>query len=164
MARPTKPIDPVAVEKLAAMGLSAELIAGYLDVDHRTIERRFAPILKKGHQKRDARLMVKLYQEAMGTPDKPGVPGKPSNTAALIFCAKNWLGMSDRPDTVISIQQNQVYPFQQVRVLAIDDGEFDQAAGKPNYQRIDDNKLERIEGQLKIVLVRQSQSKGLENL
>jgi hypothetical protein len=47
MARPKKPIDPEVVEKLAAMGLSAELIAGFLDVDHRTVERRFAPI-KKG--------------------------------------------------------------------------------------------------------------------
>jgi hypothetical protein len=53
--------------------------------------------------------MVKLYQEAMGTPDKPGIPGKPSNTAALIFCAKNWLGMTDRPDIVVNVQQNAVY-------------------------------------------------------
>jgi hypothetical protein len=43
MARPKKVIDPEMVEKLASMGLSAELIAGVLDVDHRTVERRLPP-------------------------------------------------------------------------------------------------------------------------
>jgi hypothetical protein len=99
MARPRKVIDPEMVEKLAAMGLSAELIAGILDVDHRTIERRFAPILKKGRQKRDGRLMVRLFQEATATP---------CNTAALIFCAKNFLGMTDQPQVVVNLQQNAV--------------------------------------------------------
>jgi hypothetical protein len=85
VARPKKEIDPEKVETLAGMGLSAELIAAVLGCDHHTIERRFAPILKKGRQKRDGRLMVKLYQEALGTP---------CNTAIAIFLAKNWLGMA----------------------------------------------------------------------
>ena len=29
------------------------------------------------------------YEVTMGTPDKPGTPGKPCNTAVLIFLAKN---------------------------------------------------------------------------
>jgi hypothetical protein len=104
MARPKKPIDPQAVEKLADMGLSAELIGAVLDVSHHTIERRFGPILKRGREKRNARLMVKLYQEAMGNEAK----GKPCNTAIAIFLAKNWLGMTDRPDVVVNVQQNAI--------------------------------------------------------
>lgn len=99
MARPRTPIDAETVERLASMGLSAELIAAVLDVDHRTVERRFAPILKKGRQRRDGRLMIKLYQEAMATP---------CNTAIAIFLAKNWLGMTDRPEVVVNVQQNAV--------------------------------------------------------
>jgi hypothetical protein len=100
MAPPKKPIDPEAVEKLVSRGFSAELIAAYLDVDHRTIERRYAPIIKKGRQKRDRRLMNKLFEEAMG---------EPCNTAIAIFLAKNWLGMTDRgPDVVVNVQQNAV--------------------------------------------------------
>jgi len=99
MARPKKVIDPEAVEKLAAMGLSAEMIAAYLDVHHRTVERRFAPILKKGRERRNARLMFRLFQEATE---------KPCNTAALIFCAKNFLGMTDHPEIVVNVQQNAV--------------------------------------------------------
>jgi hypothetical protein len=98
MARPQKVIDPDTVEKLASMGLSAELIAAVLDVSHHTIERRFGPtFLKKGRQKRDGRLMIKLYQEAMA-----------GNTAIAIFLAKNWLGMTDRPEVVVNVQQNAV--------------------------------------------------------
>ena len=99
MARPKKPIDPEMVEKLASMGLSAELIAGVLDVSHHTIERRYGPIIKKGRLKRNGRLMVRLFQEATATP---------CNTAALIFCAKNFLGMTDQPQVVVNVQQNAV--------------------------------------------------------
>jgi hypothetical protein len=97
MARPKKPIDPDMVEKLASHGRSAEQIGAILDCNHRTIERRFAPVLKKGRLQRDGRLQVKLCQEAMGTP---------CNTAIAIFLAKNWLGMADRPETVVNMVQH----------------------------------------------------------
>jgi hypothetical protein len=97
MARPQKPIDPEAVEKLATMGLSAELIAAYLDVSHHTLERRFGPTLKRAREKRNARLQIKLVQEAMA-----------GNTAVMIFLAKNWLGMTDQPQVVVNVQQNAV--------------------------------------------------------
>jgi hypothetical protein len=95
MGRPQKPIDAEAVAKLASMGLSAELIAAYMDVSHHTIERRFGPTLKRGREKRNARLQIKLVQEAMA-----------GNTAVMIFLAKNWLGMTDRPEVVVNVQQN----------------------------------------------------------
>jgi hypothetical protein len=56
VARPEKPIDPEKVERLGGMGLSAELIGAVLDVDHRTSERRFAPVLKKGRTHAQDRL------------------------------------------------------------------------------------------------------------
>lgn len=102
MARPKKTIDPEAVERLATRGLSAELIGAVLDVDHRTLERRFAPILQKGRRKRDASLMIKLFDEAMGKDNKP------CNTAIAIFLAKNFLGMTDRPEVVVNVQTNAV--------------------------------------------------------
>jgi hypothetical protein len=43
--------------------------------------------------------MVRLFQEATATP---------CNTAALIFCAKNFLGMTDQPQVVVNVQQNAV--------------------------------------------------------
>jgi hypothetical protein len=128
MARPKKVIDPETVEKLASMGLSAELIAAVLDCTHHTIERRFGPILKKGRQKRDSRLWIKLYQEAMGTP---------CNTAIAIFLAKNWLGMQDRPEIVINnVQQNSVMAsipedrLLQYRRLVLEFTESEAAAAK----------------------------------
>jgi hypothetical protein len=126
MARPKKPIDPEAVEKLATMGLSAELIAAVLDVSHHTIERRFGPILKKGRQRRDGRLMIKLYQEAMA-----------GNTAIAIFLAKNWLGMTDRPEVVVNVQQNAVLGgipedrLLQYRRLTMEFAENEAAANQP---------------------------------
>jgi hypothetical protein len=47
--------------------------------------------------KRDSRLQIKLYQEAMGTP---------CNTAIAIFLAKNWLGMADRPEVQVITNVN----------------------------------------------------------
>jgi hypothetical protein len=97
MARPKKAIDPAMVEKLACSGCSAEQIGAILDCDERTIQRRFATILKRGRERRNGRLQIELYRRAMNGSD-----------AALIFCAKNWLGMTDRPDVVVNVQQNAI--------------------------------------------------------
>jgi hypothetical protein len=43
--------------------------------------------------------MVKLFQEATG---------EPCNTAIAIFLAKNWLGMTERPEVVVNVQTNAV--------------------------------------------------------
>src|SRR5260221_11450899 len=89
MALPPAKIDVELLTKLANSGLSAEQIGAILEVDHRTIERRFAPILKRGRQICRSRLQVKLCQEARGTP---------CNTAISIFLAKNGFGIADRPE------------------------------------------------------------------
>jgi hypothetical protein len=117
MARPKKPVDAEKVEKLAGMGLSAELIGAFMDVSHHTIERRFGPTLKRGREKRNARLQIKLYQEAMATP---------CNTAIAIFLAKNWLGYCDRPDVTVNIQQNTVMP---TRIIGLPAAELEKLVG-----------------------------------
>src|SRR5260221_473527 len=63
--RPRAEIDFMRVEELASVGLSAEQIAAELNVHQRTIERNFAAVLKKGRHKRNSRLQLKLYREAM---------------------------------------------------------------------------------------------------
>jgi hypothetical protein len=60
------------------------------------------PIIKKGHIKRNSRLQIKLYQEALGTK---------SNTGIAIFLAKNWLSMADRPEVQVITNVNISGPF-----------------------------------------------------
>jgi hypothetical protein len=86
------------VEKLACSGCGVDQIAAILNCNERTIQRRFATLLKRGHQRRNGRLQVELYRRAMKGSD-----------AIAIFLAKNWLGMTDRPDVVVNVQQNAVY-------------------------------------------------------
>jgi hypothetical protein len=97
MARPQKPIDPEMVEKLAGAGCSAEQIGAILDCNERTIQRRFAALLKRGKERRNGRLQVELFRRAMNGSD-----------AIAIFLAKNWLGMTDQPQLVVNLQQNAV--------------------------------------------------------
>jgi hypothetical protein len=97
MARPTKLIDPAMVEKLACSGCSSEQIGAILDCNERTIQRRFATILKRGRERRNGRLQIELFRRAMKGSD-----------AIAIFLAKNWLGMTDRPDVVVNVQQNAI--------------------------------------------------------
>ena len=91
MARPKIPIDEERVEELASVGCSAEEIAFLLTppgskrpVDHRTIERRFAPALKKGRSRLARMLRSQLVRRAMA-----------GDTAALIFACKTILGLRE---------------------------------------------------------------------
>jgi hypothetical protein len=91
MGRPKIPIDEVKVEELASLGCSVEEIASLLtppgskrSVDHRTIERRFAPTLKKGRHQLAHMLRSQLVRRAMG-----------GDTAALIFACKTILGLRE---------------------------------------------------------------------
>jgi hypothetical protein len=51
--------------------------------------------------------------------------------------------------------------FLQVRVITIPDTEFEQISGKPDYTMLEDGTLERVEGTLRILLVRQSRGSNL---
>src|SRR5258705_13852274 len=84
MARPKIPIDEAKVEKLAAVGASVPEIAAELapegkkSLNHKTIERRFGYLVKKGTEKRNLRIRSVLVKEALEV-DKP----------VLIFACKS---------------------------------------------------------------------------
>lgn len=83
------------VKKLIESGCTAEQTGAILEIDHRTLERRFAPVIKAAREARNGCLQKELYRRAMNGSD-----------AIAIFLAKNWLGMTDRPDIVLNVQQN----------------------------------------------------------
>jgi hypothetical protein len=99
MARPKIPIDEGKVEELASLGCSVEEIASLVTpsdskraVGHRTIERRFAPALKKGRHNLAHMLRSQLVRRAMS-----------GDTAALIFACKTILGLREpRGDSCVS--------------------------------------------------------------
>jgi len=100
MARPKITIDEEQVEQLASLGCSAEEIASLLtppgskrSVNHRTIERRFAPTLKKGRHQLAHMLRSQLVRRAMG-----------GDTAALIFACKTILGLRERRGDEVNVQ------------------------------------------------------------
>jgi len=91
MGRPKIPIEEEKVEELASVGCSAEEIASLLTppgskrpIDHRTIERRFAPALKKGRHRLARMLRSHLVRRAIT-----------GDTAALIFACKTILGLRE---------------------------------------------------------------------
>ncbi len=100
MGRPKIPIEEEKVEELASVGCSAEEIASLLTppgskraVDHRTIERRFAPTLKKGRHQLAHMLRSQLVRRAMS-----------GDTAALIFACKTILGLREPRGDEVNVQ------------------------------------------------------------
>jgi hypothetical protein len=69
------------------------LARSFSSLIHDTIEKHFSAVLKKGRNKRNSRLQIRLYREAMN-----------GNTAIAMFLAKNWLGMTDRPEVSVNVQ------------------------------------------------------------
>jgi hypothetical protein len=102
MGRPQIPIDEHRVEKLAAIGASAEEIAAELapigkkSLNVKTIRRRFGQVLKKGARMRDLRLRSALIREALK-----------GNPPALIFACKVLLGMKEPRDDAVTVNVTQ---------------------------------------------------------
>jgi hypothetical protein len=88
MARPRKDIDPEQVEKLAQLGLSYAEIAAVLDCDASTLTRRFAQVIKKGHEHRDASLRRTQFDVAVNQ----------KNPTMLIWLGKQFLGQRDKQE------------------------------------------------------------------
>lgn len=89
MARPQIPIDMNKVEELASQGCTVEEIAAYFNVNRSTLYRRanFKKIYRQGLEKCKLSVRRALYKKGVINGD----------TKALIFLAKNLLGMSDNP-------------------------------------------------------------------
>lgn len=104
--RPRIRIEVAKVQRLAALGCSAEEIALQLGVAPRTIHNRFSSILKVGHNKRDIRLRSALMREAVK-----------GNSAVLIFACKVLLGMREPRDDAVNVQVNTIAATGNISVI-----------------------------------------------
>lgn len=95
MARPKKQIDPIEVEKLAAMGCANTEIAAFFDCSADTIERRFAGVLRKGREKGKTKLRRLQWQAA-----------EKGNVVMLIWLGKQYLGQKEHIDQTIDLDAN----------------------------------------------------------
>lgn len=89
MARPRKKIDPILVEKLAAIHCTITEIASVCDCSVDTLERRFADIIEKGKSKGKTKLRQGLWELA-----------SKGNLGALIWLSKQHLDMTDKTETI----------------------------------------------------------------
>lgn len=89
MARPKINIDMKEVEKLASQGCTVEEIAAHFGVNRSTLYRRanFKKTYEIGLEKCKMSVRRALFKKGVESGD----------TKALIFLAKNMLGMSDNP-------------------------------------------------------------------
>ena len=89
MARPQKVIDMDIVEKLASEGCTVTEIAAHFGVHQSTLYRRkkFKEVYERGLEKCKLSVRRALYKKGVINGD----------TKALIFLAKNMLGMTDNP-------------------------------------------------------------------
>lgn len=106
MARPKKAIDMQEVEKLASEGCTVTEIAAHFGVNPSTLYRRkkFKEHYDRGLEKCKMSVRRALYKKGVESGD----------TKALIFLAKNLLGMSDNP------AQQQDTQEQVIRVILED--------------------------------------------
>lgn len=96
--RPPKKFNLAELKKLAQLGCTDEELADWFDCSTKTIERRrkddedFCRVLKKGAAELKKSLRRVLWYRAQYD----------NSAAAAIFLAKNYLGMSDNPDPIVS--------------------------------------------------------------
>ncbi len=84
MARPQIQIDPIEVEKLAAMGGNNMEIADFFGCSVDTLERRFAVEMRKGRSKGQIKLRSLQWRAA-----------EQLNSTMLIWLGKQILGQKD---------------------------------------------------------------------
>lgn len=97
MARPKINIDMNKVEKLASQGCTVEEIAAHFGVNRSTLYRRknFRKVYQQGLEKCKMSVRRALFKKGVESGD----------TKALIFLAKNILGMSDNPQKEESTEE-----------------------------------------------------------
>lgn len=88
MGRPKLDIDPIEVEKLAAMGCSNREIAAFFDCDESVIRNRFPAVVAKGQEKGKSKLRRLMWQSA-----------EKGSYVMQIWLSKQLLGMTDKMET-----------------------------------------------------------------
>ena len=87
VGRDKKVIDPIEVEKLAALGCRDREIANWFGIKEDTLRYNFADNLVKGREELKITLRRAMLDNAC----------RNMNAAVQIFLAKNLLGMADTP-------------------------------------------------------------------
>jgi hypothetical protein len=101
VGRPSVVVDPIAVYKLAALGLKNNEIANYLGIQHNALTGNFINELTKGREEMKITLRRAMLKNACVN----------NSSAVQIFLAKNMLGMSDSP---INSDENTPLPWNSV--------------------------------------------------
>ena len=89
VGRPKKPLDYIAIEKLAGMMCTQEEIASYFDCDVRTLQRdkEFCRVYKKGLDQGRMSLRRKQYNMSE------------TNVTMAIWLGKQYLGQTDKVES-----------------------------------------------------------------
>ena len=93
--RPKVAIDPTIVEQLAGINCTVDEIASVLGCHKRTIERRFAAIIKKGRDRGTMSLKRAQHTLAMK-----------GNATMQIWLGKQYLGQRDQRDAPVGDPQS----------------------------------------------------------
>jgi hypothetical protein len=159
--RPSKrtPALVARIAKAISDGLSDEYVAALVGIDAPTLsewrhDKEFSEAVKSAEA---ARLQKRLARVEAGEPGWQGTAW---------FLERRYKTEWSRPEIQFNQQINldgkEARPlFPQVRVITIPDAEFDQLLAKPEYTRRSDGSLERLEGSLRIVIIRQSRGSDL---
>ena len=119
MARPRKDIDPEQVAKMAAIGCSYAEIAAVMKCDPSTLTRRFAQVIKDGHEKLNASLRRSQYDV--------GVNKK--NATMLIWLGKQYLGQTDKVEQSGKLTHEHIDADEETVLAAADEIRFRRLIG-----------------------------------
>ena len=93
MGRPRKIIDEQALIQHAAIGYTLNELAAITGISHDTLTRRYASVIKRGRELRDASLRRKQFELA-----------RDGNPTMCIWLGKQYLGQSDKNETVARVE------------------------------------------------------------
>ena len=113
MARPKREVIVTTeqyISDLAEKQCSKVEIASRLGISVDTLDRRYAEHYDKGRQLGRSKLREKIYSSALS-----------GNVTLLIFCAKNWLGMSDKQSLELSGPEGGPIATQDLSKLTTDE-------------------------------------------
>ena len=89
IGRPKKQLDKDVIAKLSQIGCTQEEIGSCVGISARTLQRRYADLVKENKNIGKASLRKKMWDKAV----------KKDNTHMQIWLSKNYLGMKDRTQT-----------------------------------------------------------------
>jgi len=89
IGRPKKELDKDVIAKLSQIGCTQEEIGSCVGISARTLQRRYADLVKENKNIGKASLRKKMWDKAV----------KKDNTHMQIWLSKNYLGMKDRTQT-----------------------------------------------------------------